>query len=89
MGNENDNRSWTDDHIFGHEDRTTAQAVGRDIYHAAGHAARGVARGVTLNFEGAKYDFNRAGSHATGENTKVAHRKNSGGSSGSSGSSES
>ena len=85
MGNENENRSWTDDHLFGHEDRSTGQAIARDAYHAAGHAARGAFRAVTGDFKGAGNDFKRAGSHATGENTREAHRKNSG----SSGSSDS
>ena len=81
MGNENENRSWTDDNLFGHEDRSTGQAIARDAYHAAGHAARGVVRAVTGDFKGAGNDFSRAGSHATGENTRSAYRKNSGGSS--------
>ena len=84
MGNENENRSWTDDHLFGHEDRSTGQAIARDAYHAAGHAARGAFRAVTGDFKGAGNDFKRAGSHAAGENTREAHRKNSGSSSGSS-----
>ena len=87
MGSENENRSWTDDNWFGHEDRSTGQAIARDVYHAAGHAVRGVWRGATFDFKGAGDDFKRAGSHATGENTSEAHRKNSGGSNGSSGSS--
>ena len=74
MGNENENRSWTDDHLCGHEDRSTGQAIARDAYHAAG----GAFRAVTGDFKGAGNDFKRAGSHATGENTREAHRKNSG-----------
>ena len=83
MSYEDDNRKWTDDHLFGHEDRTTGQAIARDVYHALGHLARGVGRTVMLDFDGAKNDFKRAGAHAAGENTREAHRKNSGGSSGS------
>ena len=79
MGNENENRSWTDDHIFGHDDRNTVQAIGRDAYHAVGHAIRGTWRAAKGNSAGADEDFKRAGSHATGENTRHA-RKNSGGS---------
>ena len=83
MGNENQNRSWTDDHWFGHDDRSTGQAIARDAYHAVGHAARGVKRFVSGDSKGAGDDFKRAGSHAAGENTRSAHRKNSGGSNGS------
>ena len=39
MGNESQNRSWTDDHWFGYDDRSTGQAIARDAYHAVGHAA--------------------------------------------------
>ena len=78
MGNENDNRSWTDDHLFGHDDRSTGQAVARDAYHAYGHCVRGNLRAFTGDIKGAENDYKRCFAHATGENTYAAHRKNSG-----------
>ena len=41
-------------------------------------AARGTFKAATGDFKGAGKDFKRAGAHATGENTREAHRKNSG-----------
>ncbi len=78
MGNESDNRSWTDDHLFGHDDRSTVQAIARDAYHAYGHCTRGNFNSYGADIKGVKNDFKRCASHAAGENTFAAHRKNSG-----------
>ena len=74
---EDKNRQYTDNRWFGNQDRSTGQAIARDAYHAAGHFVRGVYRGVTGNFDGAKNDFKRSWDHACGENTREAHKRNS------------